>query len=185
MDNHGTVSLPTSGRRAVQAALLVSGAALLLGAWLLQGRADSPALRAAPDRDPSPLAAVTPVAAEPPPASPEVTDRTTEPAGFDPTQHVHPITAEHLRMYREDDLLDGAWHALRQRDFQAARQLVGTHQAEYPDSKAHMDEGLLLLADCMENPSPESKARAQAFYDSKTYSPMRRRLRRFCLEPHP
>jgi len=104
------------------------------------------------------------------------------PASFDPSRHAHPITAEHLRLYREDDLQGAAWQALRKRDFQAARQLVATHQAEYRDSKAHIDEGLLLLADCMQSPSAENKARARAFYDEKTYSPMRRRLRRGCLE---
>ena len=188
MDDRGPLSRTETAPRAARAALLAGGA-LLLGAALLQTRAGPQPLRAAPARDVPRAMAVTfaaepkavPTAIVPERIAEAVADRV-ERIGFDRARHAHPITAEHLRLYREDDLLDGAWQALRRRDFAAARQLVATHQAEYPDSKSHMDEGLLLLADCMQSPSAANKARAQAFYDSKTYSPMRRRLRRSCLE---
>ncbi|HEY6081062.1 MAG TPA: hypothetical protein VIW29_19740 [Polyangiaceae bacterium] len=183
------MSRPHSAPRAARVALLVGGAALLLGAALLQGDVEPQLLRAAPARDVPRVMVAAPLAepkAAPTPIVPKALSQPVSdgavPAGFDRTRHAHPITAEHLRLYREDDLLGGAWQALRRRDFQTARQLVAAHQAEYPDSKAHMDEGLLLLADCMQSPSAEHKARAQAFYDSKTYSPLRRRLRRSCLE---
>jgi pyruvate/2-oxoglutarate dehydrogenase complex dihydrolipoamide acyltransferase (E2) component len=177
-----------SRRRGWAAALLVaSGIAALAMFWRVQSSSDTeqpgseparavapPLAAPQPQRAPEPMPAPAPVAAP----DPDVT----EPAAYDPTRHAHPITAEHLRMYREDELLNGAWRALRKRDFARARELVTTHQSEYPASKAHMDEGLLLLADCMEHPSAESRAKAQAFYDTKTFSPMRRRLRRLCLE---
>ena len=171
------------GRSRAQVVLLsVAALALVLGATLISKRPSekvaprpevaAPAIEAVPPAEaPAPAAVVAP-----PP------ETVTQPAAYDPHRHAHPITEEHLRMYREDDLLDGAWHALRKRDFVEARNLVSTHQFEYPDSRAHMDEGLLLLADCMQHPGPETKARAQVFYDTKTFSPMRRRLRRLCLE---
>ena len=189
MDDRGPLSRTESAPRAASAVLLLGAGALLLGAVLLLGRADPQLLRAAPERHLPPAIAAAPVAE--PKASPafivaeassQVVSDGAVPAGFDPLRHAHPITVEHLRLYREDELLGGAWQALRRHDFPAARQLVAVHQAEYPDSKSHMDEGLLLLADCMQSPSAANKARAQAFYDSKTYSPMRRRLRRSCLE---
>jgi len=177
----------TSRRRGPATALLVaSGIAALAVLWHVRSssnisrpRAESaPAAMspAAPElrRAPEPKPAVSPL------ATPD--DDATQPAAYDPTRHAHPITAEHLRMYREDELLNGAWRALRRREFARARELVTTHQSEYPASKEHMDEGLLLLADCMERPSAETRAKAQAFYDTKTFSPMRRRLRRLCLE---
>lgn len=179
MDDRGAMK----SQRVSLAALLGAALVLLGGLLLLRPRhgAEVPASEAtlaAPATPAVAVAAPLPVEAT---KAPEPREHT-ELAGYDPTKHAHPITEEHLRLYRETDLLDGAWLALRKRDFSKARDLVATHRSEYSGSKEHMDEGLLLLADCMESPGAETRARAQQFYDSKTYSPMRRRIRRLCLE---
>jgi hypothetical protein len=178
----------TSRRRSWTTALLIAGGiAAVAVLWRVQGVSDSdrprsePAVASGPaGAAPQPQPQHVPEPTPAPMATPD--DDSTEPAAYDPTRHAHPITAEHLRLYREDELLNGAWRSLRRRDFARARELVQTHQNEYPASKAHMDEGLLLLADCIEHPGAETRAKAQAFYDTKTFSPMRRRLRRLCLE---
>lgn len=181
------IEAPSRTRGWKTALLIASGVAALAVLWRVQSVSNSdrprsePAVASAPPAaapEPQPQRAPGPTPA--PMAAPD--DDATEPAAYDPTRHAHPITAEHLRMYREDELLNGAWRSLRKREFARARELVQTHQNEYPASKEHMDEGLLLLADCMEHPSAETRAKAQAFYDTKTFSPMRRRLRRHCLE---
>ncbi len=108
-----------------------------------------------------------------------------EPEATNEPEHPHPITPEHVRLYHEVDLLDGAWHALRKRDVASARALVARHRSEYPGSAEDMNEGLDIVADCLEHPSTEIKERAQKFYDTKTFSQMRRRIRKLCLETVP
>ncbi|MGD8862171.1 MAG: hypothetical protein PVI30_19320 [Myxococcales bacterium] len=93
----------------------------------------------------------------------------------------HPLTAEHVALYRDVDLLSGAWDAARDGDYAGARALLSRHRAEYPDPDDDMREGLSLLVDCMQRPSPDAMARAQRFYDEQTHSMVRRRIRRHCL----
>jgi hypothetical protein len=131
----------------------------------------------------------TPVATQKPPAV-ETTEAhadegPTQRSSYDPSIHPHPITPEGDRLHREVALLDDAWLAVKGKDFAKARELVATHQREYPASNAHMDEGLLVLADCMERPGPDTRAKAQQYYDSRTFSQMRKRIRRLCLEVVP
>lgn len=110
--------------------------------------------------------------------------REPEPERERESQHAqpHPITAEHLALYRDLDLLDAAWQALHGRDFARARELLAVHRREYRRQHDDMTEGLSLLADCMEQQTPEARARAQHFYDEQTHSMLRRRMRRHCLQ---
>jgi hypothetical protein len=118
----------------------------------------------------------SPTPAEPVYAGPGPND----PAG--PGMLPHPITREHIRMYRDVELLDAAWQALKRRDFEKARVLLREHASEYASGPDDLRDGLTLLADCMQHPSPEGRARAQRFYDEQTASTARRRIRRYCLE---
>jgi hypothetical protein len=99
-----------------------------------------------------------------------------------PAAKPHPITPAHLYLYREVDLIESTWTALEQRDFESARALIEEHRAAYGGRNDDLDEGMALLADCMEHPDDEIRGRAQRFYDEKTYSSARRRIRRWCLE---
>jgi hypothetical protein len=87
-----------------------------------------------------------------------------------------------MRIYRDVDLLDDAWQALKARDFTRARAALTRHRSEYPSAFDDLNHGLSLLADCMEQPTDAARARAQDFYDEHTYSMARRRIRRECLE---
>jgi hypothetical protein len=93
----------------------------------------------------------------------------------------HPITAEHQRLYREVGIVDAAWDALEARDFVKARLLIDEHRRRYAGENSDVDEGMSLLADCMQHPNAETRGRAQRFYDEVTYSTARRRIRRWCL----
>jgi hypothetical protein len=104
-----------------------------------------------------------------------------DPAG--PGMLPHPITAEHVRLYRDVELLDGAWQALKRRDFQQARVLLRQHSSEYGSTGYDdLNDGLTLLADCMERPSATTRERAQRFYDERTASTARRKIRKHCLQ---
>jgi hypothetical protein len=94
----------------------------------------------------------------------------------------HPITPEHLRRYRDVDLLRAAEIAIKAGNFAEARALVAQHHRELDGMSAPEEEGLLLLADCAEQRSASNMARVQRFYDEHSDSTLRRRLRRSCLE---
>jgi hypothetical protein len=99
-----------------------------------------------------------------------------------PDGRPHPVTPEHLRLYRDVDLLRAAEAAIRTGRYDEARALVAQHRRELHGMSAPEEEGLLLLADCAEQRSPDNVARVRRFYDQHTDSMLRRRLRRSCLE---
>ncbi len=100
-------------------------------------------------------------------------------------RHPHPLSERHLQLYHEVDLLDGAWQAIEHGDMAEARALVAQHRAEYPGQAEDMNEGLLIVAECLEQPSEDVRERAREFYDTRTFSQMRRRIRRLCLQNPP
>jgi len=104
-----------------------------------------------------------------------------DPAG--PGMLPHPITAEHVRLYRDVELLDSAWRALERGEFERARSLLREHAGEYASSGYDdINDGLTILADCMERPSAATRDRAQRFYDEHSSSTTRRRIRKHCLQ---
>jgi len=154
-------------------ALAVFGAALLPSA--------RDASRAAPPRaEPTPPEAVEPA------QHAHVVRTASTPSALastaKPDRHPHPITAEHRRLYREADLLDGAAGLLRKKSVTEARSLLAEHRAEYAPRQGSDNEGLALLADCIERRDAGSIDRARAFYDRYTHSMVRRQIRKQCLE---
>jgi hypothetical protein len=97
-------------------------------------------------------------------------------------RHPHPITAEHRRLYRDADLIDGAAALLRKGSTAEARALLAQHRTEYPQREGSDNEGLALLADCIERRDAPSIERARSFYDRNTHSMVRRQIRKQCLE---
>jgi hypothetical protein len=173
MDDHGAVMRARTKLTAVLGACALA----LLAATLLpsrrQARSERPATPATAAPDSAPL----------PPRKPASTSSAialANTAAPDPHRHPHPITAEHRRLYREADLLDGAAASLRKNDVAQARALLAQHGTEY---EARSDsEGLALLADCIEHRDTASLERARGFYDRNIHSMVRRQLRTQCLE---
>jgi hypothetical protein len=157
--------------------LALSGLALLLVgvAVLLVQRSERPLARAT-ESPAEPAARVVSPAELPAPAATAVTVAAA--AG----EHPHPVTAAHVRNFHQVDLLHGAWRALERRDFPRARELVAEHRRDYPGQWNDMNEGLAILTECMERPTPEVVQRAQTFHREHTASLLRKRIRRFCLE---
>lgn len=179
-------------------ALLAVSVVAILGAILWLRQKDPAAEKASSEPEPAAESVESDAVVEPPAevlvaraptlaavAEPEPESDATETSDYDPHVHPHPITPEHLRIYREADLHNSAWLALKNGDIARTRELVAEHQRDFPDVNSHMDEGLLVLADCLERPGPETKARAQKYYDTYTYSQMRRRIRKMCLQVVP
>ncbi len=122
-------------------------------------------------------------AAEPVAHAPRVASATTLVSTAAPDRHPHPITAEHRRLYRDADLIDGAAGALRKHDVAQARVLLADHEREFGSKPGSDTQGLMLLADCIEQRDAASIERAQAFYDRHTHSMVRRQIRKQCLAP--
>lgn len=94
----------------------------------------------------------------------------------------HPITAEHARIFRENNLIASLDGAMDVRDAAGMRRLLQQYRAEYPEDAHVLQDAYELIADCLEHPSPELSARARRFYDERVDSGLRRYIRRYCLE---
>jgi hypothetical protein len=183
MVDHGAMS----SRSRAWLPLVVGGLGLaLLAALFLASRDERPAPRAeaheaeppivpapAPERRANRAAEVQEARAE----EPRVAEQEPAPA------HAHPLTIEHARLYRDVDLLEAAKDALARRDFATARAILAQHRVEFPKGYPERVEGYEIIADCLENPGPETTARARQYHEEKRASVVRRQVRKACLTP--
>ncbi len=167
------------------------GVPALLGAAALAGWLLWPA--AAP---PEPLPA-SPALAAAPTALPRAHDETA-PANFSPDgvpirpagsaeidargMQPHPITPQHERIFRENNLIGDLNGAMDVRDVAGLRRLLAQYREEYPEDANVLQDGYQIIADCLERPGAETRAVAQRYYDEQLDSGLRRYIRRHCLE---
>jgi len=109
------------------------------------------------------------------------------PAGSAPTpspepRHPHPITAQHERIYRENNLTFALDGAVDVEDAPGIRRLLARYRDEFPEDSLVLQQGYAIIADCLEHPSSATRAAAQRFYDTELASALRRHVRRHCLE---
>jgi hypothetical protein len=164
--------------RAKLAVLLAACALALFAAALIPHTGEVRSVQSATERA-SPQADAAPVHA---PAVRTASTESTLASTATHDRHPHPITAEHRRLYRDADLIDGAAALLRKGSVAEARALLAQHRAEYSQREGSDNAGLALLADCVERRDAASIGHAQAFYDRYTHSMVRRQIRRQCLE---
>ena len=94
----------------------------------------------------------------------------------------HPITAEHQRIFRENNLIGDLNGAMDVQDAAGLRALLKQYRDEYPEDAHVLADGYELIANCLEQPGPETRAAAQRYYDEQLDSGLRRYIRRHCLE---
>jgi hypothetical protein len=97
--------------------------------------------------------------------------------------HPHPITAQHERIFRENQLIGALNGAMDVNDGPGLRKLLQQYQQEYPDDPSALQQGYELIADCLEHPGAAARATAQRYYDTERGSTLRRFVARHCLEP--
>jgi hypothetical protein len=100
-------------------------------------------------------------------------------------QHPHPITPEHLRIYRENNLLGALNGAMDEKDASGMRRLLAEYREEYPEDAHELAHGYEIIAACLEHPGDASATAARRYYDTETASTLRRYVRRHCFEPAP
>lgn len=166
-------------------------AVLGVGAWLLRPLPAPPEPQArAPEATPAPLEYTIRTGPEP---IPETTTADyapdgirIRPAGSEPIDArgmaPHPITPQHRRIFRENNLIGSLNGAMDVKDAAGLRRLLERYREEYPEDGHVLQEGYAIIAECLERPGPETRAIAQRYYDEELDSGLRRYIRRHCLE---
>jgi len=106
---------------------------------------------------------------EPPPLAPE-------------PPHPHPITPQHERIYRENQLTFSLDGAVDVEDVAGIRRLLAIYRQEFPEDSLVLQQGYEIIANCLERPGATTRDAAQQFYDIELASALRRHVRRHCLE---
>jgi hypothetical protein len=158
------------------------------GAWLLRPLPAPPELEATP----APLDYAIRTRPEPEPTSETTTADYTaggiriRPAGSAPIDArgmaPHPVTPQHRRIFRENNLIGSLNGAMDVQDAAGLRRLLERYREEYPEDSHVLQDGYAIIADCLERPGAETRAVAQRYYDEQLDSGLRRYIRRHCLE---
>lgn len=174
------------GRRWLSVAALL-GVTAVAALWLFDSRKPdaTSAVEAAADKktpesegDGTPRARTTPA----PPSSTVPRARAhDEHAGHDHDRHPHPITPEHVRIQNDNQMLGALNDATDLKDPARLRQLVEAWKAKHHDDPEKYAEAYTVIADCLEFPGDESRAKARRFYDENRASTLRRYIRRHCF----
>lgn len=158
----------------------------LLAAWLLRASAPPPEIPDARQKE-VPAAPVAPARApEIVPVNFTREGQPIRPAGSAEVNAIgmapHLITAQHERIFRENNLIGDLNGAMDVKDSAGLRRLLAQYRDEYPEDAHVLQRGYELIADCMERPGPETRGVAQRYYDEELDSGLRRYIRRYCLE---
>jgi len=143
--------------------------------------ASEPRLPPAPvlDTSPRPLTQAADGAARPPKAVVPV--RSSE-SDSDEAGHPHAISARHRRIFEENNRLGAMDGAMDQGDFAALRGMNARYRRDYPEDDHDLQQGYDLIADCLEERTPQAIAVARRFWQTHRASALRRHVRRHCLE---
>jgi hypothetical protein len=94
--------------------------------------------------------------------------------------HPHPITAQHLRIYEENRLIEALNGAVDVANAGGIRALLARYRAGYPEDAQGLQDGYQAVADCLEHPGAETQAAAQHWSDQHHGSTVRRFVMRIC-----
>lgn len=97
-------------------------------------------------------------------------------------RHPHPITAQHRRIFEENNRLGALSGAMDQGDFAALRRMNAEYREAYPEDDHDLQEAYDLIADCLEQRSSKAIEAARHFWQTHRASTLRRHVRRHCLE---
>jgi hypothetical protein len=94
--------------------------------------------------------------------------------------HPHPVTPEHQRIFRENQLIQALNDAMDSKDASALQSALASYRSEYPEDAHGLQAGYELIANCLEH-GAEYRAAAQRYFDEERGSSLRRFVRRHCL----
>jgi hypothetical protein len=97
-------------------------------------------------------------------------------------RHPHPVTEEHQRIFGENSVIGSLNGAMDVEDFEGLRRLNEQYKKEYPEDPHRLQSGYDLIADCLEQPTPENRNRAERYFKEERASTLRRYVKRYCLK---
>ena len=100
----------------------------------------------------------------------------------DPGMLPHPRDERHERIDAENRLLQRLNDAMSFRNVKMMREMLVEYRQLDPQDIDANQAGYLVIADCIELADAASLAAARQFYDAQRHSPLRRFVRRICLE---
>jgi hypothetical protein len=133
-------------------------------------------------RQVAPLRAVRPAK---PPQHATASAATNLPEESERDGHPHPITAEHVRIQHELQLIQQLNDALDLRDAAHMRALIAEYVQHVPDDPNALAAGYARIADCLEHPDDVTRERARDYYLRERASTLRRYVRRVCFDDAP
>lgn len=137
-------------------------------------RREMPVPAPVPPPPPSPVA-VAPAPPAPPAPAPAPPD---EP---DALEHPHPITPQHVRIQRENQMIGAMNDAMDLGDGARLRKILNEYREEFPEDPSQLQEGYRIIAECLERPGPAATAAGQRYYDVERGSTLRLFVGRHCL----
>ncbi len=96
----------------------------------------------------------------------------------------HPVSEERLRMAKHHAWFEAMIQSLKQENYGLARSLLREHESEF-DSEDGLEadrRGFERLLDCLDAPSESAREKAAEFIKQERLTPLRRSVRRVCLE---
>lgn len=103
-------------------------------------------------------------------------------AGESQREVPHPLTPEHERLFAINRVVQQARQAVDLRDVRRLRGLLAQYTTLDPKDALRQRLGFERIADCLESPGAASRQAALTFWQKETASPVRRLVRRRCLE---
>ncbi|MGC4025345.1 MAG: hypothetical protein QM744_09455 [Mesorhizobium sp.] len=97
----------------------------------------------------------------------------------EPMRSGHPITPEHQRLRHERALIAELDRAVAARDAEHLSRALLAHRQAFPEDREGLQSGYALIETCLRG---GDRGEAEAFYRTRRGSPLRRWIRRVCLE---
>jgi hypothetical protein len=139
-----------------------------------------------------PPATAPPLAARPAPSMTPALDYAADGVPFKPADpsipdpegpmHPHPVTPQHERIFRENNLVGAISGAMDRLDTAGMRQLLAEYRTDYPEDSHLLQQGFAVIADCIDHPGAAATAAARVYYTANKASNIRRYVRRHCFE---
>jgi len=104
---------------------------------------------------------------------------------YDPARHPHPLTEERARIHLENSLIQSLNDAMDSQDPDSLRQVLAGYRQSHPEDPHHLQGGYGLIADCLDEPGPASRAAGERYMKENRASTLRRFVERHCVKTAP
>lgn len=112
----------------------------------------------------------------------EVHSHAVDHRSYDPERHPHPITAQHLHIQHENQLIQAMNDAMDLKDPGELRRVLAMYRSSHPEDAHALQRGYEVIADCLEYPSAQARSAGERYMEEERASTLRRMVRRHCVQ---